>query len=94
MLLRRIYEVTAGLIALFGMICIVGGFINAVSGKGFDALLLGLVVGGFAAAVAFVTWQFASGPAVAGVRTLGVEEKAEIMKAESLKRKPPKAAAR
>jgi hypothetical protein len=94
MLLRRIYEVTAGLIALFGLWCIVGGFIGAVSGRGFDALLLGVVVGGFSAAIAFVIYKFASGPAEAGLRTLGVQEKAELMKAESLKRKPAKVAAR
>jgi hypothetical protein len=88
------YEVLAALIALFGVVCVIGGFINAVSGRGFDALFLGVIVGGFSAAVAFVIWKFASGPALAGVRTLGVDEKAEIMKAESLKRKPPKAAAR
>jgi hypothetical protein len=94
MLLRRMYEVLAALAALFGVVCVIGGFINAVSGRGFDALFLGVIVGGFSAAVAFVILKFASGPALAGVKTLGVDEKAEIMKAESLKRKPPKAAAR
>jgi hypothetical protein len=90
MLLRRVYEVSAALIALFGVWCMIGGFIGAVSGNGFEALLLGLVMGAFSAAVAFVIWKFASGPAASGLKTLGVDEKAEVMKAESLKRKPAK----
>ena len=94
MLLRRMYEVSAALTALFGVWCVIGGFIGAVSGNGFEALMLGLVIGGFAAAVAFVIWKFASGPAAAGLKTLGVDEKAEVMKAESLKRKPAKVSAR
>jgi hypothetical protein len=94
MLLRRIYEVIAALVALFGAVCVIGGFYNAVNGSGFDALLLGVVIGAFSAAIAFVIWKFASASAAAGVNTLGVDEKAELMKAESLKRKPPKAAAR
>ena len=94
MLLRRAYEVSAALIALFGVWCIIGGFIGAVSGNGFEALLLGLVMGALSAAIAFVIWKFASGPAAAGLKTLGVDEKAEVMKAESLKRKPAKVSAR
>ncbi len=94
MLLRRTYEVSAALIALFGVWCILGGFIGAVSGNGLEALLLGLVMGAFAASIAFVIWKFASGPAAAGLKTLGVDEKAEVMKAESLKRKPAKVSAR
>lgn len=94
MLLRRIYEVSAALIALFGVWCILGGFFGAVSGNGLEALLLGLVLGGFAASIAFVIWKFASGPAAAGLTTLGVDEKAATMKAESLKRKPAKVSAR
>lgn len=94
MLLRRTYEVMALLVLVFAVTCVIGGFYSAVSGGGFYALFLGLVVGGFSAAIAFVIYKFASGPAQAGLKVLGIDEKAEVMKAESLKRKPAKVSAR
>jgi uncharacterized membrane protein len=94
MLLRRTYEVLALLILIFAVTCVIGGFYNAVNGGGFYALMLGVIVAAFSATIAFVIYKFASGPAQAGLRTLGIDEKAQIMKAESLKRKPAKVSAR
>jgi hypothetical protein len=88
--LRRVYEVTGYLMFVLALVCLVSGFIGAVTGDGFDALLLGVITAVFLAVCGYITRVFAISAEAGGKRYVGVEEKSEIMRAESLARKPQK----
>ncbi len=90
MILRRLYEVSAYLTAALALFCLVSGFIGAVSGKGAEALVLGVILAGFIVICGFIIREFALSGEKKGKLYVGVAEKSEIMKAESLARKPQK----
>ncbi len=90
MILRRIYEISAYITIAIALFCLASGFIGAVSGKGIEALLLGIVMAGFVAVCGFMIREFALSGEKKGKLYVGVTEKSEIMKAESLARKPQK----
>ncbi len=88
--LRRIYEVIGYLTFLLALVCLVSGFIGAVTGRGFEALVLGLTTAVFLGVCGYIIRVLAISAEVRGKRYVGVEEKSEIMRAESLVRKPQK----
>jgi hypothetical protein len=93
MILRRLYEVSAYLTVALALFCLVSGFINAVSGtsgKGAESLALGVVLAAFVGVCGFIIREFALSGEKKGQLYVGVAEKSEIMKAESLARKPQK----
>ena len=91
MILRRLYEISAYLTVALALFCLVSGFINAVSGKGgIDSLVLGVVLAAFVGVSGFIIREFALSGEKKGQTYVGVAEKSEIMKAESLARKPQK----
>ena len=90
MILRRLYEISAYLTVALALFCLVSGFINAVSGKGAESLVLGVVLAAFVGVCGFVIREFALSGEKKGQTYVGVNEKSQIMKAESLARKPQK----
>ncbi len=90
MILRRLYEVTGYLTIALALFCLVSGFFNAITGKGAEALILGFVTAVFVGISGFVIREFALSGEKKGQLYVGVAEKSEIMKAESLARKPQK----
>lgn len=92
MILRRLYEWSAYLTGALALVCLVSGFIQAVTGAGVAALVLGVVLALFVAICGFVIREFALSGEKKGASYVGVAEKSRIMKAESLARKPQKVA--
>ncbi|MEY4531384.1 MAG: hypothetical protein RLZZ156_2105 [Deinococcota bacterium] len=90
MILRRLYEISAYLTVALALFCLVSGFINAVSGQGPESLVLGVVLAAFVGVCGFVIREFALSGEKKGQNYVGVNEKSQIMKAESLARKPQK----
>jgi uncharacterized membrane protein len=91
MILRRLYEISAYLTIALALFCLVSGFINAVSNNGgVESLVLGVVLAAFVAVSGFIIREFALSGEKKGQLYVGVAEKSEIMKAESLARKPQK----
>lgn len=90
MILRRLYEVTGYLTVALALFCLVSGFINAITGKGAESLVLGVVTAVFVGICGFVIREFALSGEKKGQSYVGVAQKSEIMKAESLARKPQK----
>lgn len=90
MILRRLYEWSAYLTGALALACLVSGFIQAVTGSGFGALVLGAVLALFVGVCGFVIREFALSGEKKGANYVGVAEKSQIMKAESLARKPQK----
>ncbi len=90
MILRRLYEISAYLTGALALFCLVSGFINAVSGKGAESLILGVILAAFVGVCGFMIREFALSAEKKGKFYVGVAEKSEIMKAESLARKPQK----
>lgn len=90
MILRRLYEISAYLTGALALFCLVSGFISAVTGGKVEALILGVITAAFVAVCGFIIREFALSGEKKGARYVGVAEKSEIMKAESLARKPQK----
>jgi hypothetical protein len=90
MILRRLYEWSAYLTGALALFCLVSGFLQAVTGAGAGALILGVVLAVFVGICGFVIREFALSGEKKGQRYVGVAEKSQIMKAESLARKPQK----
>jgi hypothetical protein len=90
MILRRLYEWSAYLTGALALFCLVSGFIQAVTGAGAGALILGAVLALFVAISGFIIREFALSGEKKGKGYVGVAEKSQIMKAESLARKPQK----
>jgi uncharacterized membrane protein len=88
--LRRIYEVIGYLTFLLALVCLVSGFVGAVTGRGFEALVLGVIMAVFLGICGYITRVFAISGEVKGKSYVGIDEKSEIMRAESLVRKPQK----
>jgi hypothetical protein len=90
MILRRLYEWSAYLTGALALFCLVSGFIQAVTGGNAGSLALGVVLALFVGISGFVIREFALSGEKKGQAYVGVAEKSQIMKAESLARKPQK----
>jgi uncharacterized membrane protein len=91
MILRRLYEWSGYLTGALALFCLVSGFIQAVTGAGtWASLLLGFVLAVFVGICGFIIREFALSGEQKGQKYVGVAEKSQLMKAESLARKPQK----
>jgi hypothetical protein len=90
MILRRLYEWSGYLTGALALFCLVSGFIQAVTTSSAASLVLGVVLAVFVGISGFVVREFALSGEKKGQTYVGVAEKSQIMKAESLARKPQK----
>jgi hypothetical protein len=90
MILRRLYEWSGYLTGALALFCLVSGFIQAVTTSSPGSLVLGIVLAVFVGISGFIIREFALSGEKKGQAYVGVAEKSQIMKAESLARKPQK----